>query len=109
MKAGKKEKKQIELVEAWNKEHKLGIDVIVVKDDQTEERTKTRSEAFMLGKSDEYPGHTAVIFLEGISGCYALKRVRPAAFDINEYRRTQSRFHRTQIQTMQNELKNKGA
>lgn len=78
MKAGKKEKKQVELVEAWNKEHQTGIDVIVIKDDQTEERTKTTSEARMLGSCREYPGHTAVIGLQGISSCYRLDRVRPA-------------------------------
>lgn len=78
MKAGKKEKKQVALVEAWNKEHQPGLDVIVVKDDQKEERTKTRSEAFMLGSSGDYPGHTAMIQLDGISGCYSLDRVRPA-------------------------------
>jgi len=78
MKAGKKEKKQVSLVEAWNKEHQPGLDVIVVKDDQTEEHTKTRSEAFMLGVCRDYPGHTAMIQLDGIRGCYMLERVRPA-------------------------------
>lgn len=78
MKVGKKEKKQVELVNTWNKLHQPGIDVIVVKDDETEEGTKTRSEAFMLGKCGDYPGHTAVIQLEGIPGCYMLERVRPA-------------------------------
>ena len=78
MKAGKHEKKQVSLVEAWNKEHQPGLEVIVVKDDQTEERTKTGSEAFMLGECRDYPGHTAVIQLKGISGCYMLERVRPA-------------------------------
>lgn len=78
MKAGKAEKKQLALVNAWNKDHKPGIDVIVRKDDKSEVPTKTRSEAFMLGASGNYPGHTAVIMLEGISGCYSLDRVRPA-------------------------------
>ena len=78
MKVGKVEKKQVELVNAWNKEHKPGIDVIVRKDDESEVRTKTRSEAFMLGSCRDYPGHTAVIQLEGIPGCYSLERVRPA-------------------------------
>jgi hypothetical protein len=33
----------------------------------------------MLGAepSRNYPGDTAAIFLDGISGCYALNRVRP--------------------------------
>ena len=79
MKAGKEEKKQVELVSAWNKEHQIGIDVIVIKDDTSEVRTKTTSEAFMLGKCREYPGHTAVIGLDGFNfGAYMLERVRPA-------------------------------
>lgn len=78
MKFGKEEKKQVELVNAWNKEHQLGIDVIVKMDDESEVRMKTRSPAYMLGSSGDYPGHTAVIMLRGISGCYSLDRVRPA-------------------------------
>lgn len=42
-------------------------------------RIKTRSAAYMLGASGDYPGHTAVIMLDGISGCYALDRVREAS------------------------------
>lgn len=75
MKAGKKEKEQLKLVDDWNKDHKPGIDVIVKKDDESEVRTKTRSEAYMLGASGDYPGHTAMIMLEDISGCYSLDRV----------------------------------
>lgn len=78
MKAGKAEKKQLDLVNAWNKDHKPGIDVIVRMDDESDVRTKTRSEAYMLGASGNYPGHTAVIMLEGIIGCYSIDRVRPA-------------------------------
>lgn len=77
MKAGKAEKKQVELVNAWNKEHNPGVDVIIKRDDETETRTKTRSVAYMLGSNRDYPGHTAVIMLEGISGGYSLDRVRP--------------------------------
>lgn len=76
MKAGKAEKKQVDLVNAWNQEHQPGINVIVTMDDKKEVRTKTRSEAQMLGACRDYPGHTAVIWLEGISGCYSLDRVR---------------------------------
>lgn len=47
MKIGKNEKKQLKLVEEWNAKHPAGIDVIVKKDDQTEQRTKTRSAAYM--------------------------------------------------------------
>lgn len=59
------------LVEAW-KGTPEGTDVIVRKDLGDEVRTKTASEPFMLG------GHTACIMLEGISGAYALERVRKA-------------------------------
>lgn len=75
MKAGKTEQKQVELVNAWNKEHQPGIDVIVTLDDEKQWATKTRSDAQMLGVSRDYPGHTAVIWLEGMSGCYRLDRV----------------------------------
>lgn len=60
------------LVRAW-KDTPIGTDVIVSMDDGSETRTKTRSEAQMMG------GHSAVIWLEGISGCYHLKRVRKVA------------------------------
>lgn len=79
MKAGKEEKKQVALVNTWNKEYQPGIDVIVTKDDKSEVRTKTKSEAFMLGKCRDYPGHTAMISLDGFKfGPYMLERVRPA-------------------------------
>ena len=74
---GNEEKKQVELVETWNKEHKPGIDVIIRRGDETETRTKTRSVAYMLGSNRDYPGHTAVIMLEGVSGGYNLARVTP--------------------------------
>ncbi len=88
MKIGKNEKKQVKLVEDWNAKHPIGTDVIVIKDSSTWKtsfvpepdgsfKTKTRSLAYMLGASGDYPGHTAVIMLVGISGCYALDRVHP--------------------------------
>lgn len=58
--------------EAWNKVRPVGTEVIVTRDNGEELRTKTRSEAWLLS------GHSAVIQLEGVSGCYALDRVRPA-------------------------------
>jgi len=88
MRIGTKEKEQVKLVEDWNAKHPvIGIDVIVTKDSSTwkksyipegksEVKTKTRSLAYMLGASGDYIGHTAVIQLDGISGCYALERVR---------------------------------
>lgn len=56
------------LVDAWKAPDKTPV--IVTKDDGTEVETTTRGGAFMLG------GHTAVIFVDGIAGCYSLERVR---------------------------------
>lgn len=78
MRVTKKEKQQVELASNWNRTHEPGIDVIVTLDNKTTKQTKTRSKAYMLGESGDYPGHTAVIMLLGISGCYKLDRVRPA-------------------------------
>lgn len=50
----------------------IGTEVVVVKDDRSEVRTRTKSGGFLLG------GHTACIMLEGVSGCYSLERVRKA-------------------------------
>ena len=50
----------------------IGTEVIVMKDGGVEVRTKTRSGGELLA------GNTAVIWLEGISGCYSLERVRLA-------------------------------
>lgn len=58
-------------VAAWK--HPIGTPVLVTKDDGTTIETKTRSPAEVLA------GHTAVIWLEGISGCYLLSRVKPLA------------------------------
>lgn len=57
-------------VDAWNRAHQVGTPVIVTKDRGEQIETKTTSEAQVLG------GHSAVIWLEGISGCYALERVQ---------------------------------
>lgn len=58
-------------VDDWNNAHPLiGVPVIVKLDDGTEMATRTRSQAEILS------GHSAVIWLEGISGCYLLNRVR---------------------------------
>ncbi len=75
--------------------HPVGIDVIVTKNDGTEQRTKTCSAAYLLSAScdniqvefDKGMGgdcdltrldvqYRAVILLE--NGCYALERVREA-------------------------------
>lgn len=62
-------KQQFKMVSEWNKAHPAGTKVTVAKDDQTTLETETTSEAWMLG------GHTAVINVRGITGCYALQRV----------------------------------
>lgn len=59
-------------VACWNAAHLVGREVTVELDSREKIKTKTTSEAWLLG------GHTAVIMLEGISGCYALERVLPA-------------------------------
>jgi hypothetical protein len=59
-------------VEHWNKAVKVGMDVWLRLDDGAEVLTKTSSEAKVLG------GHSAVVWLDGFSGCWALSRVRLA-------------------------------
>lgn len=49
----------------------IGTDVIVTRDDGSELRTKTRSAPWMLCG-------TPVVMVDGISGGYALERVRRA-------------------------------
>lgn len=61
--------KQQQAVDAWNRSNPVGTECTVRLDSGLVKLTKTRSEAYMLG------GHTAVIFLDGISGAYLLERV----------------------------------
>lgn len=63
-------KQQLAQVAKWNEQHPAGTEVTVEMDSGEIRATRTRSEASMLS------GHTAVIFLDGISGCYLLSRVR---------------------------------
>lgn len=59
------------IVDAWNQEHPPpGTAVVLIKDDEAKFNTKTRSWAEVLG------GHTPVVWVNGISGCYLLERVR---------------------------------
>jgi hypothetical protein len=60
---------QVRLVEAW-KGTPQGTDVILTQDNGDLFPTKTRSGPLLLG------GHTAVIQVNGIAGCYRLDRVR---------------------------------
>lgn len=48
----------------------IGTWIVVRKDNGEELRTKVRDKPLLLGD------HSAVIWLEGISGCYSLERVR---------------------------------
>jgi len=71
-------KQQIEACRKWNERYPIGTPVTVELDTGEIRATKTRGPAEMLGAvpSQNDPGHTAVISLEGISGCYLLSRVR---------------------------------
>jgi hypothetical protein len=67
--------RQRELANFWSTVP-IGTVVSVRKDDGSEVETKTRSAGWLLGEDGNGKGgHTAVIMLEGISGCYALERV----------------------------------
>lgn len=62
--------RELELgVENWNLKHAVGCAVTVRMDNGEIRQTRTRSAAQVLS------GHSAVIWLEGISGCYLLSRV----------------------------------
>lgn len=58
-----------ELCDRWNERYPIGTPVRVRKDSGAEVFTQTRSAATVLG------GHSAVIWLEEISGAYSLRRV----------------------------------
>lgn len=56
--------------EAFNRRFPVGSDVMLKKDfEDISVRTKTHSEAFVMC------GHSAVVFLEGVSGCYLITHV----------------------------------
>lgn len=58
---------------AWNAKHPVGTKVTVRLDGGESRETVTRSPAEVLS------GHSAVIWLDGIRGCYLLERVSPLA------------------------------
>lgn len=62
-------KREQALMDGWK--HPIGTRVRVTMDSGEIRETKTRSEAHLLSGS-------AVIWLEGISGCYSLSRVELA-------------------------------
>lgn len=57
------------MIEEWNENNPIGTPVLVRRDNGDIERLFTRSSAWMLG------GHTPVVQVQGIVGCYALERV----------------------------------
>lgn len=56
--------------DAWNQINHVGCNVVLTKDNGTKFPTKTRSDAQVLS------GHSSVIWLEKVSGCYLLDRVK---------------------------------
>jgi len=66
-------KLQQQRIDDWNGRYPEGTKVRVTLDDGRQMSTTTRSAAWLLG------GHTAVVMVEGISGCYLLQRVRAEA------------------------------
>lgn len=62
-------------VDNWNKHYPVGQAVTVRRDNGATITTKTRSPAELLS------GHSAVVWLDGISGCYLLNRVAPVTED----------------------------
>lgn len=56
-------------VDAWNRLHPVGTAVMVSRDHHSVIKGTTTSEAYILG------GHSAVIHVDTVRGCYALERV----------------------------------
>lgn len=54
----------------WNKQNPVGTPVVVLRDNGERLETFTRSEAWVLANGQ------AVVQVKGISGCYALDRVK---------------------------------
>lgn len=57
--------------EKWNEQNPVGVPVKVQKDNGTVHNGVVKYPAQMLS------GHTAVVWVTGITGCYALERVTP--------------------------------
>jgi hypothetical protein len=57
-------------VNAWNAAHKVGTPVILSKDDGSQVTTVTRHPASLIA------GYIPVVWLDGVSGCYRLDRVK---------------------------------
>lgn len=65
-------KQQQKLCDTWNSNHPVGTKVTVRLDSGETKQTTTTSKAQLLS------GHTAVICLDGVSGCYCLTHVTAA-------------------------------
>ena len=63
-------------VDQWNERHPVGQAVTIRRDNGDIITTKTTSAAELLS------GHSAVVWLEGISGCYLLSRVTPVTEEV---------------------------
>jgi hypothetical protein len=63
------------LVKQWNAAVPVGSPVTVRKDSDEIVETRTRSEAWVLS------GHSPVVLLDGIRGCYLLTRCLPVLQD----------------------------
>jgi hypothetical protein len=59
--------------DAWNRYYPVGTPVRLLQDNGETVETRTTSNAQVLG------GHSAVVWVFGFAGCYALHRVTPAA------------------------------
>lgn len=57
--------------DGWNNHHPIGTAVTLRSDDGSDVATATRSAAWVLS------GHTAVIMVDGVTGCYLLDRLTP--------------------------------
>jgi hypothetical protein len=73
------EKEQQQLVNDWNDRYPVGTEVAYwnLPDEKFTPRfSKTRTQAELLG------GHTAVVWLDGVSGCWRLTHISPAEYKI---------------------------
>jgi len=68
---GQNRKLQQAKCDDFNAQHPVGCSVDLLMDDRQVMRTITRSKAEVL------EGHSAVIWLRGVAGCYLLDRVTP--------------------------------
>lgn len=63
--------------ELFNEQHPVGTAVTLKKDDMSAPDGFRLVETVTTSKAEVMSGHSAVIWLKGISGCYLLDRVTP--------------------------------